>query len=158
MSQPAYAIFEMSGSASITTEKSDSRITQLKTFLDSYNSPLATYSAYLVTKADMYDLDWKLIPAISGVESTFGKAIPFGSFNAYGWANGAYYFESWENSISIVAKTLRENYINKGADTVDKIAPIYAPPSSTWAGKVKYFMEKLAQFSTSGTSALELSF
>jgi len=129
------------------TEVEDSRVTQLAAYLESHNSPLAPYSKVFVEKADEYGLpDWKLVPAIAGVESTFGKAIPKGSYNAYGWANGKYSFESWEESIDVVSKTLKEKYIDRGADTVEKIAPIYAPPSKTWAGNVKFFMSKIESY------------
>jgi len=84
-----------------------------------------------------------MVAAISGVESTFGKRIPENSYNAYGWANGNYYFESWEDSIAIVSKTLREKYYDRGATTLNQIARRYAPPSSSWAWKVNYFMEKI---------------
>ncbi len=118
----------------------------LENFLEGYNSPLASYSGVFISLADEYDLDWRLVPAITGVESTFGKRIPFESYNAYGWANGAYSFESWEESIEVVSKALRERYIDRGADSVSEIARIYAPPSSTWAGKVKFFMKKINPF------------
>jgi len=126
--------------------KADYREEILKNFLEGYNSPLAPYSKVFISLADEYDLDWRLVPAITGVESTFGKRIPFNSYNAYGWANGAYSFESWEESIEVVSRTLRERYIDKGADSVSEIARIYAPPSSTWAGKVKFFMKKINPF------------
>ncbi len=147
----------VSSASFATVENRNFRIEELRQFLAAYDSPLESFAADFVRAADKYDLDWRLIPAITGVESTFGKAIPFGSYNAYGWVNGAYYFKSWEDSIEIVAKTLRENYLNRGADTVEKIAPIYAPPSTTWAWKVQYFMEKMANFAPANTLALELS-
>ena len=93
--------------------------------------------------ADKYGIDWRLVPAITGVESTFGKRIPANSFNAYGWANGDYRFSSWEESIEIVTKALREKYIDKGAASIAKIARRYAPPSTTWGAKVKFFMKKI---------------
>jgi len=122
---------------------SDYRINTLKNYLESHNSPLASYAGSFVLCADKYDLDWRFVAAISGVESTFGKRIPFNSYNAYGWANGTYYFDSWDESIEIVSKALREKYINKGATTIDQIARIYAPPSSTWGSNVKFFMKKI---------------
>jgi hypothetical protein len=124
-------------------ELTDPRVGQLRAFLDQYNSPLAEYAEVFVAYADMYDIDWRLVPAISGVESTFGKRIPANSYNAYGWANGNYAFTSWEDSIEIVSRTLKERYIEKGALSINQIARRYAPPSSTWAGKVKYFMKKI---------------
>lgn len=139
---------EMAGSSaalikSQTHNQLDKRTLKLKKFLLSVNSPLVEYSQVFVETADKYDVDWKLVPAISGVESTFGRFIPANSYNAYGWNNGNFAFENWPQSIEIVNKTLRENYINKGATTVEQIAPIYAPPSKTWAGKVHYFMARI---------------
>ena len=122
---------------------SDYRVRVLRAYLSKHNSPLAEYAGYFVETADKYNIDWRLVPAISGVESTFGKRIPANSFNAYGWANGAYKFKSWEDSIEIVTKALREKYIDRGAPSIAKIARRYAPPSSTWAGNVKFFMRKI---------------
>ena len=124
-------------------EKFDYRVFILKNFLLEHNSPLSDYADEFVDAADKYDLDWRLVTAIAGVESTFGKRIPFNSYNAYGWANGAYYFDSWEDSIEVVSKTLREKYYDKGAENIYQIARRYAPPSSTWAGKVLFFMQRI---------------
>ena len=142
---------EAAGSAMLKNEalgieNSDPRTQKLAQFLTDHQSPLTDYAAYFVEKADQYQLDWKLVPAITGVESTFGKNIPSGSFNAYGWANGQYRFQSWEESIERVIVTLKEKYIDRGLDTPNKIGPVYAPPSNTWADKVTYFMKKIECF------------
>lgn len=123
--------------------KIDFRVIRLRRFLQSHNSPLAPYSGEFVWYADKYNLDWRLVPAITGVESTFGKRIPYKSHNAYGWANGNYYFGSWEESIGVVSKTLRKKYYNKGADSIEEVAKIYAPPSDSWGWKVEYFMNEI---------------
>jgi hypothetical protein len=80
------------------------------------------------------------------VESTFGKQIPSYSYNAYGWNNGNFRFKSWEDSIEIVSKALREKYFDRGLNTPYKIGPVYAPPSKTWASKVSFFMQKIEDF------------
>ncbi|MFV1917239.1 MAG: hypothetical protein ACC618_02005 [Patescibacteria group bacterium] len=133
-------------SASVRREKVESgydyRVNLLETYFKGYNSPLADHAKHFIYFADKYGLDWRLVPAISGVESTFGKNIPTGSYNAYGWANGSYYFESWLNSIEIVSKTLREKYIDRGANTLPKIARRYAA-SPTWERKVRFFMNEI---------------
>ena len=121
----------------------DNRTQILKDYFQQFNSPLAEYAEEFVGAADAYELDWRLLPAISGVESTYGKFIPQNSYNAYGWNNGAYAFQSWEDSIWTVTKALKEKYVNRGANTVDKIGRIYAPPSPFWAGKVKGIMAKI---------------
>jgi hypothetical protein len=121
----------------------DERAFVLKAYLESHNSPLSNYSNEFIRYADEYELDWRLVAAITGVESTFGKRILSRSHNAYGWANGNYSFKTWESSIEIVNKTLKERYVDRGANTIDKIAKIYAPPSDSWAWKVKYFMNQI---------------
>lgn len=133
------------------TRDRDYRVATLAKFLKEYGSPLTPYSYDFVRFADTYNLDWRLVPAITGVESTFGKRIPTNSYNAYGWANGAYSFNSWEEGIEVVSKTLREDYINRGAKSLNKIARRYAPPSSTWAWKVNYFMRKIDPLSLTFT-------
>ena len=124
----------------------DYRVVVLRKYLESHNSPLSDSAPHFIFWADKYGLDWRMVPAISGVESTFGKRIPKNSYNAYGWANGNYSFESWEDSIEIVSKTLREKYYNRGATTLNQIARRYAPPSSTWAWKVEFFMNEIDEF------------
>ncbi len=138
--------------------ETDFRVEKLKSFLQHYNSPLTPYAKDFVEQADIYQLDWRWVVAITGVESTFGKHIPYQSYNAYGWANGEYAFTSWEESIETVTKALAKNYVGRGADTIEKIAPIYAPPSTTWAGKVLYFIDKIDRFSPSDSDELSLLF
>lgn len=142
----AYAMINVAeSSASLKHEdkKFNYRAHTLKNYLESHNSPLADHSEDFIEYADTYGLDWRMVPAISGVESTFGKRIPKNSYNAYGWANGEYKFSSWEDSIEHVSKTLRTKYINKGATSISKIARRYAPPSTTWGSKVKFFMNRI---------------
>jgi len=140
------SVAESSAILKINVSDADRRIDTLEAFLEKYNSPLAPYSQVFIATADKYGLDWRLIPAITGVESTFGKRIPYNSYNAYGWANGEYRFTSWEESIAIVGEALRTKYEDKGAVSINQIARRYAPPSSSWAGKVKFFMRKIEAY------------
>ena len=137
----------VSGSAEVNKEvrfeNFDHRPRILREYLQKHKSPLSDYAVKMVFYADLYEIDWRLVPAISGVESTFGKNLPKNSYNAYGWANGKYYFESWEDSIETVSRTLREKYYDRGATNIAKISRRYAPPSSTWGWKVKYFMNQI---------------
>ena len=124
-------------------KKKDYRIILLANFLKSQSSPMADQAQAMVKAADKYQLDWRLIPAIAGVESSFGKRMPQNSFNAYGWANGTYRFRSWEESFEVIARALRFKYINRGANSVSKIGKIYAPPSQSWSKRVSYLMKKI---------------
>jgi hypothetical protein len=134
----------------------DSRTIILKEYLKQYNSPLVPYAQNFVEIADKYDLDWKLVVAISGVESTFGQQIPNDSFNGWGW--GIYgdhmiRFSSWTQGIETVSEGLRNKYINTwGAQDVYSIGKIYAA-SPTWAQRVTYFMAKIDEFKDAKLSA-----
>lgn len=135
----------------ITTQvkiEKDNRVAILKEFLETYNSPLAENSEDFVKSADKYDIDWKLVAAISGVESTFGKQIPNNSYNGWGWGvygDNVIYFKSWSDAIETISKGLRENYIDRGATNIYAIGRIYAA-SQTWAQRVEYFMNRIKDY------------
>lgn len=117
----------------------DPRAEALRNVLMRYGSPIAQHADIFVKYADIYNIDWKLLPAISGVESTFGKAMIRDTYNAYGWGGGTIYFRNWENGIETINRALRKRYMKNGDKTVWEIAPIYAE-SKTWAPRVNYFM------------------
>lgn len=121
----------------------DIRIVALENTLKKYESPLTPYASVYVTEADKNGVDWKLLPSIAGLESTFGKHYIEGTYNVYGWGSGHIYFDSWEDGIATINAALRKNYIDKwGATNVWEIGPIYAE-SPTWAVRVNSFMEKI---------------
>ncbi|MBI3486032.1 hypothetical protein HY025_03760 [Candidatus Daviesbacteria bacterium] len=131
----------------VEAKQLDSRAKILKDYLSQFNSPLENYSQDLVDAADTYKLDWKLVPAIAGVESTFGKQTP-GGYNGWGWGvygTQAIYFKSWRDGIFIVAEGLREKYLNKGLDNPYSMNRIYAA-SPYWGGHVDYFLNDLNNF------------
>lgn len=128
---------------------SDYRVKVLRDYLKTYNSPLAQNAQDFVRFADENSLDWRLVAAISGVESTFGKQIPYNSYNAWGWGiygSNTFGFKSWEDGISTISKGLRQNYLNKwGAKDIYQVGKIYAA-SPTWAQRVVFFMTKMGDY------------
>ncbi len=122
------------------------KVTTLYNFLDKYNSPLKSHARTFVEQAERYNLDYRLLAAISGVESTFGRQLPDNSYNAWGWGiygDNMIRFASYPEAISTISQSLRENYINKwGAQNVYQIGRFYAA-SPTWAQRVVYFMGKI---------------
>ena len=153
-SYKAYAMQDASGSsAALTTlmqvKEENSHIRILKKFLEKYSSPLTPYAQSFVDNAAKYDLDWRLVAAISGLESTFGQQIPYNSYNGWGWGiygDNIIRFSSWDEGIQTVSKGLRENYINKWqAQDVYEIGRIYAS-SPTWAVRVEWIMNRMQEF------------
>lgn len=135
----------------VVAKQLDKRAQVLAAYLAKYNSPLQYHAQDFIEAADTYGVDWKLVPAISGVESTFGKQIP-GGYNAWGWAiynpNSRFGFKSWNDGIYTVTQGLKENYINDGLTDPYKMNRRYAA-SPTWGAKVTYFIADLEKFTNS---------
>lgn len=126
----------------------DQRAQVLSDYFASYNSPLQYQAQDFVDAADKYNLDWKLVPAISGVESTFGKSA-YG-YNAWGWGiygNEALGFNSWKDGIYAVSEGLRQNYFDRGLSDPYAINRVYAA-SPSWGWKVNFFLNDLDRFAT----------
>jgi hypothetical protein len=127
----------------------DNRAQILRDYLEKRNSPLAGSASTFIEQADRYNLDWRLVAAISGLESGFGKQIPVNSYNGWGWGiygNNVKRFNSWDEAIETISQGLRENYVNKmGTDNVYSIGRIYAA-SPTWAVRVESFMMDISRF------------
>jgi hypothetical protein len=115
----------------------------LQEYLESYRSPLSNNATDFIDTANIHGLDWKLLPAISGAESTFGRHAPANSYNPFGWINGTKKFQSWKEAITMVGDGIKRIYTSRGRTTPALMQPVYAPPSETWANKVEYFMQKL---------------
>jgi len=155
--------------ALIEAKPVDPRVIVLQDYLAKYNSPLRNYAKDFIEAADTYNLDWKLVPAITGVESTFGKRTPGSynrpSYNGWGWGvygDQALGFQSWRHGIFTVSEGLRKNYVDKGYVTPQQMNKKYAS-SLTWGSKVTYFMNDLQKFAEAHPSyktqnTLELSF
>ena len=111
------------------------------------NTALESHSEFMVTTADKYSIDYRLIPAIAMKETGGGNASPSGSYNAWGFGNGSTQFTSWEGAIESVAKTLKEKYIDRGLVTPEEIMPIYAPPQmytgGKWAKDINFFFSQM---------------
>jgi hypothetical protein len=125
----------------------DKRAQILQAYLEKHNSPLAYHAHDFIEAADKNGIDWKLVPAIAGVESTFGKAIP-GGYNAWGWGvygDQAIYFSSWKNGINTVAEGLKTRYVDKGLTDPYAMNKVYAA-STAWGGHVAFFLNDLDQF------------
>jgi len=139
----------------------DRRVDRLAAYLASQHSPLAKDAAHFVAEADRFNLDWRLVAAISGVESTFGKHIPRGSFNAWGWgvftgAQDGVHFKDWKEGITRVSEGLRTNYVDRGTQTIEQIGRIYAA-SPAWPWKVRFFLTQIEEFVPNSPALLAIS-
>lgn len=115
--------------------------TSIKKVLNRYNSPLVDNIDDFMKACNKYNLDCYLLPAITGLESTFGQFIYPNSYNPFGWGGGYIMFTNWGEGIDAVARGLRQNYLNKGAQTTTQIGRIYST-SPTWAIRVDFLKKQ----------------
>src|SRR3989344_2856739 len=59
----------------------DTRTKAVRSIFKKYNSPLVDQASFYIKYADEYGVDWKLLPSIAGLESTFGRFLMPGSYN-----------------------------------------------------------------------------
>lgn len=128
----------------------DARSLMVKNFFQGYRSPLSELGGLFVEVADKYGLDWRLLPAIAMQESLGGKKVIKNSYNPFGYGiygNLIIRFSSWDEAVDKVGKALKQDYLNQGLNTPDKIMAKYTPPSlekgGAWARGVKSFMQEL---------------
>jgi len=126
--------------ASIKSEK-DNRVIKLEKYLQKKNSPYSDKAEFFIKTADKYEIDYTLLPSISGIESSFGLHLVEGSYNPFGWGSGYIYYDSWEECIESVAKGIATHY---PSDVPEEIGPIYTPPNYVkWIAAVKQFQGEI---------------
>jgi hypothetical protein len=122
--------------------RNDPRLDTLTQFFQEADCPAAEYSDVFLEAADDYDLDWRLLPSISYVESTGGKAAPHN--NIFGWDSGRAEFASVQAGIHEVGYRLTHSSLYKNK-TLDALLATYNP-NTTYATKVKSVMRRISPF------------
>jgi len=132
---------ELSGKRDIRLQKiteQERRADRIRNFYARWNSPMAAQAKYIVETADLFGMDFRLIPAISIVESSGGRYC-FRPYNAFGW--GKMGFASYEDSIYTVTRGLAYGY--KTSDPY-LIGPVYNPVTpDAWSAKVASLMNQI---------------
>jgi hypothetical protein len=127
--------------------------------LESYlkGTPLQGQGRAFYNAGRKYRVDPKLLIAIAGAESSFGR-ITSGSHNPFGWGPGID-FKSWGHAIDSVAKGLRAGYLSQGLRTIPQIGSKWAPIgasndptnlNSNWVKNVSKFYKELGGKSVGG--------
>ena len=102
----------------------DPRAGILRAFFVKYRSPAGRYVDDFLSAADENELDWRLLPSISIIESGGGKAGIHN--NIFGWDGCRQAFVSIPHGIRAVAEQLSKSVIYRHKDT-DGILRTYNP-------------------------------
>ena len=118
----------------------DPRLAFLRSFFEQGHCPAAELSPIFLEAADLYGLDWRLLPSLSFVESTGGKNAR--NNNIFGWDSGRAAFSSAAACIHAVASSLRYSALYRNKD-IDGVLKTYNQ-NLGYARRVKDVMRRIA--------------
>lgn len=134
MSAPKLPAYEFIG------RPQDPRLNMLRRFLGAIGSPVTLCAPAFLDAADAFSLDWRLLPSISFVESTAGKAAH--NNNLFGWDSGRAKFPSPAEAISAVAGRLSNGARYRGKTLEQKLAVYNQVPG--YARRVQAVMRRIS--------------
>ena len=120
--------------------REDPRVERLRAFFQKSDCPAQEYAHAFLEAADSYELDWRLLPSLSYIESTGGKAAR--NNNLFGWDSGRAEFPTPSAGIHEVGYRLAHSNLYKDKD-LDSLLSTYNPLPE-YAQKVKSVMRQIA--------------
>ncbi len=128
------------------------RANAIDAYFEARKMPLAGYGKKFVEVSEANDIDWRLLPAISVIETTGGKNLckkisQDKKWNPFGWGSCKIGFKSFDEAIETVGRNLGGNNPNTAHHYEDKtnkeILEKYNPPSIVpdYAKKVMKVMD-----------------
>lgn len=120
--------------------RNDPRLVPLRQFFLRAECPAAKYAIDFLMVADEFALDWRLLPSLSFIESTGGKASAYN--NMFGWDSGRAHFSSPGQAIRSVGSQLATSALYK-SKSLDEILATYNP-NRDYPEKVKSVMRRIA--------------
>jgi hypothetical protein len=105
-------------------KQNDPRLSQLQKYFGDRDCPLRDSAKDFLLAADQNQLDWRLLPSISIIESSGGKY--YGNNNVFGWGSAKDKFPSVRAGIHYVAAQLGKSRRYKGKN-IDSKLQMYNP-------------------------------
>ena len=121
--------------------ENDPRLETLKGFFGTMRSPGQDLSDDFLWAADRHDLDWRLLPSISVVES--GGGLDARNNNLFGWDGGKASFLSVRAGIHNVADRLANSKLYRNKD-LDDLLRTYNP-NANYSQAVKSVMRRISR-------------
>jgi hypothetical protein len=118
--------------------RNDPRLETLRRFFQESDCPALVFSPEFLKAADRHNLDWRLLPSISLVESGGGREVR--NNNLFGW--GGIVFTSVTAGIHDVADHLANSKLYRDKD-LDQILKVYNP-NANYPGVVKSVMRRIS--------------
>jgi hypothetical protein len=110
--------------ADMAINNTDPRLIRVKQFFLDRDCPAHIYAEDFISAADQHNLDWRLLPSLSFIESGGGKEAH--NNNMFGWDNCKQRFRSSREGIYRVAARLGTSKIYRNK-SVDQMLRFYNP-------------------------------
>jgi hypothetical protein len=120
--------------------RNDPRLETLRKFFRNADCPAEKYAAAFLEAADFNELDWRLLPSLSFIESSGGKSARHN--NLFGWDSGRAQFPSPIAGIHAVGYRLSHSDLYRDKE-LDKLLATYNPDIE-YGRKVKSVMRRIA--------------
>lgn len=123
------------------TSTFNKKVEEVRNFMEKRNAPLKANAEDFVRAAEIYKIDYRLLPAISIVESSGGRRL-FRQYNPFGWGKSGY--PSFKAAIYDVSRGM-SRYYAAGLKTPSAIGKRYNPVTpKQWASKVQGLMNQMS--------------
>jgi hypothetical protein len=122
----------------------DSRALKLQNYLTQVGSPLVGQEELIIETAEKYELDWTLLAAIAGTESSFGKRMPHNCINPYGWGiygDNKLCFADFAEAIAKVGEGIGTRYNTTSLETIGRT--YNKANTAKWLANTRFFMNKI---------------
>jgi len=120
--------------------RNDPRLGTLVRFFHKFDCPAEKYVVAFLEAADYYELDWRLLPSLSFVETSGGKSARNNNF--FGWDSGRTQFASPVAGIHAVGYRLTHSSLYKDK-VLDMLLAVYNPEAE-YVQKVKSVMRRIS--------------
>lgn len=120
------------------------RASDVRSLFERYNSPMIGYEYLIVSRAYECGGDYKLLVAIAGNESGFGR-VPYKLYNPFGYLDGVQY-SGWEESLNYLSCKISEQHLAPCNNNVACVVESYGGSDTNkpkWISNITWFMNQL---------------
>ena len=137
-------ITSSSSTPALIDHSREDAIQKIENLLNKYSSPMRGYGNIIYDQSVTCGGDYKILMAIAGNESGFGR-IPYKKYNPYGYLDGVYY-SGWNDSLTKLSCVISKRFISSCNKDLNCIINKYGGSDtnkSKWISNINYFINQL---------------
>lgn len=119
---------------------------KIEAILARYNSPMQGYGHIIARKAYECGGDYRVLTAIAGNESGFGR-IPYKLYNPYGYLDGVQY-SGWDTALEFLSCVISQRFLKPCNNDLACIIRTYGGSDTNkeqWIRNIQFFINQINQ-------------